>query len=88
MNFFKRLDCWFVFRLYSMTIPQRERDRTNNDRTAPLRTPTHIGCAFSIDREFFNETDRMTRIWTYGEVKRKWPSEYRSLFEYDQLLFA
>lgn len=49
-----------------MTIPQRERNRTNNDRTAPLRTPTHIGCAFSIDREFFYETgsyDQKMDVW-------------------------
>lgn len=49
-----------------MTIPQRERVRTNHDRTAPLRTPTHIGCAFSIDREFFYEIgafDHQMDIW-------------------------
>lgn len=49
-----------------MSIPQRERIRTNYDRTAPLRTPTHIGCAFSVDREFFFEIgsfDQNMDIW-------------------------
>lgn len=49
-----------------MSIPQRERIRTNYDRTAPLRTPTHIGCAFSVDREFFFEIgsfDQNMEIW-------------------------
>lgn len=52
-----------------MTIPQRERIRTRDDRTAPLRTPTHIGCAFSIDREFFFE------IGSYDEQMDIWGSE-------------
>lgn len=52
-----------------MTIPQRERIRTKNDRTAPLRTPTHVGCAFSIDREFFSETG------SYDEKMDVWGSE-------------
>lgn len=55
--------------IFSMTIPQREIERTNNDRTAPLRTPTHIGCAFSIDREFFYE------IGSYDEKMDIWGSE-------------
>lgn len=52
-----------------MTIPERERIRTNFDRTAPLRTPTHIGCAFAVDREFFFE------IGTYDEKMDIWGSE-------------
>lgn len=52
-----------------MTLPQRERKRTNFDRTAPLRTPNHIGCAFSIDREFFFE------IGSYDEQMDIWGSE-------------
>lgn len=36
-------------------MPQRELKRTHNDPTAPIRIPTHVGCAFSIDREFFFE---------------------------------
>lgn len=55
--------------LNSMTIPQREHIRTNNDRTAPLRTPTHIGCAFSIDREFFYE------IGSYDQKMDVWGAE-------------
>ena len=31
-------------------VPQREMDRRNGDRTAPLRTPTMAGGLFSIDR--------------------------------------
>lgn len=52
-----------------MTIPERERIRTNFDRTAPLRTPTHIGCAFAVDREFF------FKIGTYDEKMDIWGSE-------------
>ncbi|XP_031629463.1 polypeptide N-acetylgalactosaminyltransferase 5-like isoform X2 [Contarinia nasturtii] len=50
----------------NMSVPQRERIRTNFDRTAPLRTPTHIGCSFAVDREFFFEIgsyDSMMNIW-------------------------
>lgn len=52
-----------------MSIPQRELIRTRYDRTAPLRTPTHIGCAFSIDREFFYE------IGSYDDNMQIWGSE-------------
>lgn len=52
-----------------MTIPERERKRTHHDITAPLRTPTHIGCAFAIDREFFYE------IGAYDEQMDIWGSE-------------
>lgn len=52
-----------------MSIPYRERIRTRNDKTAPLRTPTHIGCAFSIDREFFYE------IGSYDDKMDIWGSE-------------
>ncbi|XP_031629385.1 polypeptide N-acetylgalactosaminyltransferase 13-like [Contarinia nasturtii] len=52
-----------------MYIPQRELKRTNNDPTAPIRTPTHVGCAFSIDREFFFE------IGSYDEGMDIWGSE-------------
>lgn len=38
-----------------MNISQSEMLRTKGDRTAPIRTPTHIGCAFAIDRKFFFE---------------------------------
>ena len=34
-------------------VAQREMDRRNGDRTAPLRTPTMAGGLFSIDKEYF-----------------------------------
>lgn len=46
-----------------MSVPERELKRTNNDKTAAIRTPTIIGCGFSIDREFFFE------IGSYDEGK-------------------
>lgn len=52
-----------------MPIPERELKRTKHDVTAPVRTPTLIGCAFSIDREFFFE------IGTYDEGMNIWGSE-------------
>lgn len=52
-----------------MDVPKRELLRTKNDETAPLRTPTHVGCAFSIDREFFYE------IGSYDEGMDIWGSE-------------
>lgn len=55
--------------IHSMTLPKRELIRTNYDRTAPLRTPTHIGCAFAIDREFFFE------IGAYDDQMDIWGSE-------------
>lgn len=54
---------------YRRDVPQRERLRTKNDKTAPIRTPTHVGCAFSIDREFFFE------IGSYDEQMDIWGSE-------------
>jgi len=47
-------------------VPQREMDRRNGDRTAPLRTPTMAGGLFSIDREYFYELgayDEGMDIW-------------------------
>lgn len=52
-----------------MPVPERELIRTHYDTTAPLRTPTMIGCAFSIDREFFFE------IGSYDEGMNIWGSE-------------
>jgi len=52
------------FRWYR--VPQREMDRRNGDRTAPLRTPTMAGGLFSIDREYFYELgayDEGMDIW-------------------------
>lgn len=54
---------------YRRDVPQRERLRTKYDKTAPIRTPTHVGCAFSIDREFFFE------IGSYDEQMDIWGSE-------------
>ncbi|XP_033227598.1 polypeptide N-acetylgalactosaminyltransferase 5 isoform X2 [Belonocnema kinseyi] len=39
------------FRWYR--VAQREMERRNGDRTAPLRTPTMAGGLFSIDKEYF-----------------------------------
>lgn len=50
-------------------IPHRENQRRNFSRTASLRTPTMIGCAFSIDRNFFYE------IGAYDEGMHIWGSE-------------
>ncbi len=52
-----------------MEVPERELNRTNYNKTAPLRTPTIVGCAFSIDREFFFE------IGSYDEGMNIWGSE-------------
>ena len=43
--------CRLNFRWY--TVPQRELDRRQGDRTIPVRTPTMAGGLFSIDREYF-----------------------------------
>lgn len=52
-----------------MPVPNRELIRTHYDTTAPLRTPTMIGCGFSIDREFFFE------IGSYDKGMNIWGSE-------------
>lgn len=52
-----------------MSIPERELVRTRHDKTASVRTPTMIGCAFSIDNEFFFE------IGAYDEGMKIWGSE-------------
>lgn len=47
-------------------MPQREMDRRNGDRTAPLRTPTMAGGLFSIDKDYFYELgayDEGMDIW-------------------------
>ncbi|XP_014204958.1 polypeptide N-acetylgalactosaminyltransferase 5 isoform X2 [Copidosoma floridanum] len=52
------------FRWYR--VPQREMDRRNGDRTAPLRTPTMAGGLFSIDKKYFYELgayDEGMDIW-------------------------
>ncbi|KAJ8679434.1 hypothetical protein QAD02_015221 [Eretmocerus hayati] len=55
------------FRWYR--VAQREMDRRNNDRTAPLRTPTMAGGLFSIDRDYFYE------IGSYDEGMDIWGGE-------------
>lgn len=55
--------------MYRFDIPLRELKRVNYDRTAPIRTPTLVGCAFAIDREFFFE------IGSYDEKMDIWGSE-------------
>ncbi|KAL5279654.1 GALNT1 family protein [Megaselia abdita] len=55
------------FRWYR--VPQREMERRNNDRTAPLRTPTMAGGLFSIDKKYFYE------IGSYDEGMDIWGGE-------------
>ncbi|KRF81438.1 polypeptide N-acetylgalactosaminyltransferase 5 isoform X2 [Drosophila novamexicana] len=55
------------FRWYR--VPQREMARRNNDRTAPLRTPTMAGGLFSIDKDYFYE------IGSYDEGMDIWGGE-------------
>lgn len=52
-----------------MEIPEHEQKRLNYDTTAPYRTPTHVGCAFSVDSQFFFE------IGSYDEGMDIWGSE-------------
>lgn len=58
-----------IHSLCRMDIPERELKRVKYDRTAPVRTPTLVGCAFSIDRDFFYE------IGSYDEKMDIWGSE-------------
>ncbi|KAF7989983.1 hypothetical protein HCN44_008657 [Aphidius gifuensis] len=55
------------FRWYR--VAQREMDRRNNDRTAPLRTPTMAGGLFSIDKDYFYE------LGSYDEGMDIWGGE-------------
>ncbi|XP_037906931.1 polypeptide N-acetylgalactosaminyltransferase 5 isoform X2 [Hermetia illucens] len=55
------------FRWYR--VPQREMERRNHDRTAPLRTPTMAGGLFSIDKQYFYE------IGSYDEGMDIWGGE-------------
>lgn len=50
-------------------VPQREMSRRNNDRTAPLRTPTMAGGLFSIDKDYFYE------LGSYDEGMDIWGGE-------------
>ncbi|XP_025194818.1 polypeptide N-acetylgalactosaminyltransferase 5 isoform X2 [Melanaphis sacchari] len=55
------------FRWYR--VPQREMSRRNQDRTAPLRTPTMAGGLFSIDKDYFYE------LGSYDEGMDIWGGE-------------
>jgi len=55
------------FRWYR--VPQREMDRREGDRTAPLRTPTMAGGLFSIDKQYFYE------LGSYDEGMDIWGGE-------------
>lgn len=55
------------FRWYR--VPKREMERRNNDRTAPLRTPTMAGGLFAIDKDYFYE------IGSYDEGMDIWGGE-------------
>ncbi|KAK0079356.1 hypothetical protein PV325_001360 [Microctonus aethiopoides] len=55
------------FRWYR--VAQREMDRRNGDRTAPLQTPTMAGGLFSIDKDYFYE------IGSYDEGMDIWGGE-------------
>lgn len=49
--------------------PERELRRINHSKTALIRLPTHVGCAFAVDRDFFYE------IGSYDEGMDIWGSE-------------
>lgn len=49
--------------------PERELKRINHSKTALIRLPTHVGCAFAVDRDFFYE------IGSYDEGMDIWGSE-------------
>lgn len=58
-----------AFSYSRLPVPERELIRTHFDVTAALKTPTMIGCAFSIDREFFFE------IGSFDDGMNIWGSE-------------
>lgn len=62
-----RLYCYFYILRYR--VAQREMDRRNGDRTAPLQTPTMAGGLFSIDKDYFYE------IGSYDEGMDIWGGE-------------
>lgn len=55
--------------IFRYRVPQREILRRNNDRTAPLRTPTMAGGLFSIDKDYFYE------LGSYDEGMYIWGGE-------------
>lgn len=64
---FSKLISYILFLRYR--VPQREMARRNNDRTAPLRTPTMAGGLFSIDKDYFYE------LGSYDEGMDIWGGE-------------
>jgi polypeptide N-acetylgalactosaminyltransferase len=55
-----------AFLKFRYRVAQREMNRRNGDRTAPLRTPTMAGGLFSIDKDYFYELgayDQGMDIW-------------------------
>lgn len=50
-------------------VSQREMKRRQNDKTAPIQTPTMAGGLFAIDKEFFYE------IGSYDDGMKIWGSE-------------
>lgn len=50
-------------------VPFHNFDVERRNKTEPLRSPNMVGCAFSIDREFFFE------IGSYDEGLDVWGSE-------------
>lgn len=63
-------------------VPQREMERRNNDRTAPLRTPTMAGGLFSIDKKYFYE------IGSYDEGMDIWGGENLEMSFRVSILFS
>lgn len=64
--FFYKFKRYLIFYPIRYRVAQREMDRRNGDRTAPLRTPTMAGGLFSIDKEYFYELgayDEGMDIW-------------------------
>lgn len=59
----------FYTTTFRILIPERERIRTHYDKASPVRTPTMVGSAFSIDKEFFFE------IGAYDEGMNVWGGE-------------
>jgi len=55
------------FRWYS--VPEREMERRNHDRSTPIRTPTIAGGLFAVDRQFFYD------IGTYDQGMQVWGGE-------------